>query len=156
MPIRVQMTRHKKWRPEHPTAVRIDRNTKWGNPFRIGHAQLRFPREDGREQWEFEGRLHKRSGERHAFHHGDYTLREDGSKLYRVTWHDVRDATVEECVALYREQMTGNVDLLKFPYESRVEEIRRELAGRDLACWCKPGDPCHGDVLLELANGPRS
>ena len=26
------------------------------------------------------------------------------------------------------------------------------LRGHDLACWCKPGDPCHADVLLELAN----
>lgn len=28
-----------------------------------------------------------------------------------------------------------------------------ELAGRDLACWCKESEPCHGSVLLELANG---
>jgi Domain of unknown function (DUF4326) len=28
-----------------------------------------------------------------------------------------------------------------------------ELAGRDLACWCKPADPCHADLLLALANG---
>lgn len=34
----------------------------------------------------------------------------------------------------------------------RVAEIRRELAGRDLCCWCPPGQPCHGDVLLEIAN----
>ena len=27
-----------------------------------------------------------------------------------------------------------------------------ELRGKDLCCWCKPGDPCHADVLLELAN----
>jgi hypothetical protein len=27
-----------------------------------------------------------------------------------------------------------------------------DLKGRDLACWCKPGDPCHGDLLLFLAN----
>jgi len=27
-----------------------------------------------------------------------------------------------------------------------------ELRGRDLACWCKPGAPCHADVLLEIAN----
>ncbi|MBB5913840.1 hypothetical protein BJY24_002707 [Nocardia transvalensis] len=27
-----------------------------------------------------------------------------------------------------------------------------ELRGKDLACWCVPGDPCHGDVLLALAN----
>jgi hypothetical protein len=26
-----------------------------------------------------------------------------------------------------------------------------ELAGRDLVCWCAPL-PCHGDVLLRLAN----
>ncbi len=29
-----------------------------------------------------------------------------------------------------------------------------ELRGRDLACWCPPGCPCHADVLLELANAP--
>ena len=28
-----------------------------------------------------------------------------------------------------------------------------ELRGRNLACWCKPGCPCHADVLLEIANG---
>lgn len=30
--------------------------------------------------------------------------------------------------------------------------IRAELGGRDLACWCPPGVPCHADVLLALAN----
>lgn len=29
---------------------------------------------------------------------------------------------------------------------------RAELRGKDLCCYCKPGDPCHADVLLELAN----
>ena len=33
-----------------------------------------------------------------------------------------------------------------------VESIRSELVGRDLACWCKPSQACHGDVLLEIAN----
>jgi len=32
------------------------------------------------------------------------------------------------------------------------EEIRAHLAGRDLACWCAVGQPCHADVLLEIAN----
>ena len=27
-----------------------------------------------------------------------------------------------------------------------------DLAGKNLACWCRPGAPCHADVLLELAN----
>jgi len=32
-----------------------------------------------------------------------------------------------------------------------------ELAGHDLACWC-PDQPCHADVLLEIANsgGPET
>jgi hypothetical protein len=36
--------------------------------------------------------------------------------------------------------------------ETVYDEIRRELAGRDLACWCPLDQPCHADVLLELAN----
>lgn len=30
--------------------------------------------------------------------------------------------------------------------------IRRNLRGRDLVCWCAAGSPCHGDRLLKLAN----
>ena len=26
------------------------------------------------------------------------------------------------------------------------------LRGKTLACWCRPDQPCHADVLLELAN----
>jgi hypothetical protein len=31
-------------------------------------------------------------------------------------------------------------------------EIRAELGGKDLACWCPLDQPCHADVLLEIAN----
>ncbi|WP_428673615.1 DUF4326 domain-containing protein [Reyranella sp.] len=30
--------------------------------------------------------------------------------------------------------------------------IQEELGGRDLCCWCPPGEPCHADTLIELAN----
>ena len=33
-----------------------------------------------------------------------------------------------------------------------VEEVREQLRGKNLACWCKPNEPCHADVLLRLAN----
>jgi len=49
-------------------------------------------------------------------------------------------------VRLYREDLVNG----RLPYG--VEDVERELAGHDLACWCKPGDPCHADVLLDLAN----
>lgn len=31
-----------------------------------------------------------------------------------------------------------------------------ELRGKDLACWCAEGQPCHADILIELANAPES
>lgn len=31
---------------------------------------------------------------------------------------------------------------------ARIDELR----GRNLACWCKPGETCHADVLLRWAN----
>ena len=31
-------------------------------------------------------------------------------------------------------------------------EAARYLRGKDLACWCRLDQPCHADVLLELAN----
>ncbi|WP_307837891.1 DUF4326 domain-containing protein [Actinoplanes teichomyceticus] len=34
-----------------------------------------------------------------------------------------------------------------------VDAVRTALAGRDLACWCPPGQPCHAQVLLEVAAG---
>lgn len=27
-----------------------------------------------------------------------------------------------------------------------------QLRGKNLLCWCEPGQPCHGDILLEEAN----
>ena len=32
------------------------------------------------------------------------------------------------------------------------QDIRDALAGRDLMCWCPIGAPCHGDLLLGIAN----
>lgn len=33
-----------------------------------------------------------------------------------------------------------------------VREHLHELKGKSLACWCKPGQACHADLLLALAN----
>jgi hypothetical protein len=29
---------------------------------------------------------------------------------------------------------------------------RAALSGKNLACWCAPGQPCHADILLEIVN----
>ncbi len=51
-----------------------------------------------------------------------------------------------EAVAAYRR------DLLAGKLRVRVADARRELKGRDLACWCSLDGPCHADVLIEVAN----
>lgn len=33
-----------------------------------------------------------------------------------------------------------------------VEQIRFSLRGKNLACYCPLDQPCHADVLLEIAN----
>ena len=30
--------------------------------------------------------------------------------------------------------------------------IRRELRGKHIACWCRQGTSCHGDLILVIAN----
>jgi len=32
-----------------------------------------------------------------------------------------------------------------------VAAIKRDLRGKNLACWCKSGTPCHADVLIKIA-----
>ena len=32
------------------------------------------------------------------------------------------------------------------------EGVKRELRGKNLACWCPLDEPCHADVLLRIAN----
>jgi hypothetical protein len=51
-----------------------------------------------------------------------------------------------EAVRRYRD------DLLAGRLSVGVDDVRRELKGRDLACYCPLDGPCHADVLLEIAN----
>jgi hypothetical protein len=54
----------------------------------------------------------------------------------------------ELAVANYRRRLIG----LKAIGALDLSELR----GKDLACWCPLDQPCHADVLLELANAPES
>jgi len=55
----------------------------------------------------------------------------------------------EQAVAHYRHM------LMKAGIAGEADRaiIRAELRGKNLACWCPLDQPCHADVLLELANG---
>jgi hypothetical protein len=52
----------------------------------------------------------------------------------------------QEAVRRYRE------DLLAGQLSIGVDDVKSELRGRDLACYCPLDEPCHADVLIEVAN----
>lgn len=68
---------------------------------------------------------------------------------------------------LFRRFLTGDMSTLEMsqlsrcdPYDAlSIVTLRRlildaipALRGKTLLCWCSKADPCHADVLLELAN----
>lgn len=82
----------------------------------------------------------------------------------------VGSRTAAEVVGFYADALSGAIPfkilagLMKGPsgklqrdyLEGVIENIKalpvHELRGKNLACWCALGEPCHADVLLELAN----
>lgn len=132
-------------------AAYVGRPTTWGNPFRVGVTQVRMPGIDGQD-WEHEGRLHKTSGERHAFVHSS-----GFGEPFRQTWHQVENASAEQCVQLFAEYVGSapleHLDHPRHHLRAFRSAARKTLAGRDLVCWCPLDQPCHADVLLKLANG---
>jgi hypothetical protein len=104
-PQRITLSRAKGWRMP-PNTVRVDRATKWGNPFVVG-----------------------------------------------------QDGTAEECVDLFCKLLgigiclTVDADIdVQQDARTYIRGNYQTLRGKNLACWCRPGAPCHADVLLELAN----
>jgi hypothetical protein len=98
MPKRIQMTRQKPWRQDHPDAVIVARPSKWGNPYAVAR---------------------------------DYP-------------------TPEQAVARFRAGLDGRAH--PESHMGRILADIEELRGKDLACWCPLDQPCHADVLLEIAN----
>jgi len=57
-----------------------------------------------------------------------------------------KDGDREEVIKKYKEWLLHNPDL--------IEDIKRELKGKVLGCWCSP-NACHGDWLSIIANEPQ-
>ena len=53
----------------------------------------------------------------------------------------------EACVRLFREWLNQ-----PGPGTHLAACARRDLRGKNLACWCRIDQPCHADVLLQIAN----
>ena len=74
----------------------------------------------------------------------------------RVLWRGVElwwgfashERAVEHAVRAFEWQVLNKPLVVGFT----LAELRAQLGGRDLACWCRLTAPCHADVLLRLAN----
>lgn len=77
---------------------------------------------------------------------GDYL---DRGPYAGTTVRDAMHATV-----LFREWALAALrgDGMDCITAAEAQGAVEELRGKNLACWCKPGEPCHADVLLELPN----
>jgi hypothetical protein len=63
---------------------------------------------------------------------------------YVVSAQQSADEAVQMYRRLWEEHLTND--------EGARERLIRKLRGKDLVCWCPLDQPCHADVLLELAN----
>lgn len=122
MPQRIQLSRAKGWRKPEGTIV-VARPSRWGNPF-VPVKVNGF--------WCV--------GRKLALRHAPYVL--SGHE------HNARRAAIDDCIRLFRLMIEAEAD----DVEETPAEFLAELRGHDLACWCHLDDPCHADVLLELAN----
>ena len=64
---------------------------------------------------------------------------------------DHRHGAMQTAVSLYADELTRWLGG-RMEYDREFRGAVLALAGRDLACWCPLDQPCHADVLLDLAN----
>lgn len=106
-PRRIRLSRAKGWKMP-PNTVKVDRSTRWGNPFLV---TSRRPRTRAVE-------------------------------LYQIMLLLGFGVVGEE------PTLTVQREYLMF-----ARAYLHDLRGKNLACWCPPGAPCHADVLLKIADG---
>ncbi|MDR0416053.1 MAG: DUF4326 domain-containing protein [Propionibacteriaceae bacterium] len=146
---RIEMSRRRPWRADCPDAVAVGRRTVFGNPFAPwrqggGHRVAHLPRHclwdspdaaraacvDVFRAWLFNrpARLQGRAP--------------DGL-LWGVDGFDARGGVLLDAWGREVADLSARWRAL----HARLPE----LWGRDLACWCPLGAPCHADVLIEAA-----
>lgn len=124
MPKRVKRRRAKGWRMP-PNTIYVGRGTWWGNPYKVGEV---YQSRDGKKSI-------------------TVTSKEQAIEMYREY---IQKELLLDPTALYigPETEIDGESRQEIKTMSRLEFLR----GKDLCCWCKDGDACHADVLLELAN----
>jgi hypothetical protein len=130
---RIQRRRTKGWRmPEG--AVYVGRPSLWGNPYSLDDVRVIYPEVPPSERAAAAVRLYRRE----LGHFGllsDYAYTVPGRTIEAA---DRRWEAVRQLV-----DATGA--------QNMAEYAAVALRGKTLVCWCPLDQPCHADVLLELA-----
>lgn len=141
-PKRIQHKRTKGWTMP-PNTVYVGRPTIWGNPFPLQHYSESFSAPD------LCVRLFRELSS------GIW----DGAAIREIISNSLIGCGCPECDKRF-EGITGRLTDLTYQHRCAWEKrsgkdfthtVRRELRGKDLACWCPLDQPCHADVLLEIA-----
>lgn len=105
-----------------PNTVCVDRSTPFGNPFPVSKAKT-------------------------IKHHVEMTVYVVGTwDGPAMQFFDEKKQASEMAVKFFHHWINQP------PQNNLRLQAMKELKGKNLACWCKEGEPCHADVLLELAN----
>lgn len=129
-PVRVQRKRTRGWKMPANT-VYVGRPGPFGNPFYSRPDA--GPRSFSFEVWLFRRWIYKALG---------------------LTIFEKRE-TVE--LKDFMEKMATPYDVRRNAANAeKIIKILPLLRGKNLACWCPLDQPCHADILLELANKDSS
>lgn len=128
-PQRIQRKRAKGWRMPVST-VYVGRPTRWGNRFAASSGcVLARPWSEVRARPLLAG----------VYRAGDEVI---------YSCHAPAERAIEHAVDLFR----AFCEVEQRDYRNEFNAWLYPLRGRDLACWCRLDQPCHADVLLDLAN----
>lgn len=139
-PVRIQLSRRKGWRMPENT-VKVDRTTKWGNPFDFRKSEHCWT------ALAFDCR-------------GDPAGRREASVKAFREWIEPepgkRTKEQEMQVGLKGKdgKFHGIAPRVTAGLSPGIDEIQAALRGKSLGCWCNFDGPCHADVLLEISNRP--
>lgn len=133
-PVRIQLSRAKGFNLQETSlalnslpCAKVDRSTRLGNPFVC----------------------HFRPGANDA-----WCSRCDPEATYccLVTFREYAESGIEGRASRTGSMLAGFDALAGYPGRKKLVEALAGVRGKNVACWCALDRPCHGDIILELAN----
>lgn len=141
MPVRIKHNKNTTSHPNGLPIVYVGRGSKWENPFVV---------KKNKNNDNYTIKIAK-----------NYPVNEHLEALYDtydITWVEGSSKKIMQryAVNLHQEYLLpynyGKKMEDMFFYDAIIKGIKIELKGKNLSCNCKTREPCHADLLLEIAN----